>query len=583
MKFLLIFFSLCFVAVSCSEGFKNLARFYYPNTNRTPKVYEEIAEAILNYKISDEDGMNSPIFESLLKTVSQLEGISTKTEYKSLNAGLDEHLKSCTLHVILKAKAKTLTVEEAEFFFKKLFFVAKEANPRRANIVEELELSSRTLELIFSAIKEIGNRFLNMKSPPWTIQNIYSEIHLFIACFVIFCKTDADLKEPLDQILRIIERENKVFPIFTFNRHLEQAYEFSHFLRQCYILYRSHGRYNLSIAKTLIYGPISPVSYEILHSMGLNKVLETFSNTEIDRNRLIYHIIGNNSRDMFLQYFEAHPTSVTEQLKKDIERQISNLDAITAFISYNFDDGIESNAEILALFDEKVDALREFHHIDKNFVGRCVMGLDKIISRLIDALNAQENEINFNALLILIMKYYSVLPDIDLDNFKSNTIERVLDLMVHPWADTRMLVNTYGFTIRGVLELAYIKITASLLTKLNNVFSLVHGEQGAIKVTDSLAIFILFTNNRKDTFEVFKEIHKYHESKQLCTVLLAQIAIMRAVNAFNNDLAKQLINYAVAHGLLSKSYKLISAKLLVKFEDPDYQSQSTSNSQNDDI
>ena len=44
----------------------------------------------------------------------------------------------------LKAKAKTLTVEEAEFFFKKLFFVAKEANPRRANIVEELELSSRT-------------------------------------------------------------------------------------------------------------------------------------------------------------------------------------------------------------------------------------------------------------------------------------------------------------------------------------------------------------------------------------------------------------------------------------------------------
>ena len=68
-----------------------------------------------------------------------------------------------------------------------------------------------------------------MKSPPWTIQkHLTPRFICFIACFVIFCKTDADLKEPLEQILRIIERENKVFPIFTFNRHLKQAHEFSH-------------------------------------------------------------------------------------------------------------------------------------------------------------------------------------------------------------------------------------------------------------------------------------------------------------------------------------------------------------------
>ena len=59
--------------------------------------------------------------------------------------------------------------------------------------------------------------------------------------------------------------------------------------------------------------------------------------------------------------------------------------------------GSKVNAEILALFDEKVGRPGENSITDKNFVGRCVMGLDKIISRLIDALNAQENEINFNA------------------------------------------------------------------------------------------------------------------------------------------------------------------------------------------
>ena len=514
------------------------------------------------------------IFDSLMKAVSSLQGISTINEYKRLIVGLDEHLKSYCLSIILKAKGKTLTAEEAEFFLKKLLYTLHENDHCGAFYVEKLEFSPRTLEFVFSAIKEVDTRFKRVKVNPRGIDIKYSEALLLTTEFVKYCKTDAQLKEPLSLILKIIEKDDKVVPFVKFSLDLEEFEEYNNFVRQCSIKHNRNGQNNYNIARTIIYGPVSPITSGILYFMGLNNVVEELCQFENDRNRLIFHIIGSNCRGMYFQYFETHPTSITENLKKDAEKQISNLSAIIAFMNYDPNEGSEKYAEIIALFDEKVDALREFYRIDKKFVELCIIGIENIISLIIGVLKVQVCDTNFNALLILIMKYYSVLPAVYLDNFTSNTIEQVLELMVHPWADTRMFVTEYGQAIRGILELPYVKIESNLFTKLHNLFAnvLEDKDKGATEVTDSFAITILFSYFRNDSFEVFKEIHKFRESKELCSDYLAQYAIIRAINSYSNTLAKQLIDYANEHGLLSKSYALIAAKLLEKMQDSNYHS-----------
>ena len=572
MKLLLTFFTLCCAVVSCSDVFSNIARYYYNNSNRTPRVYEGIAEAALNYKISSEGNKMTSIFDSLLKAVSPLQGISTITEYKRLIVGLDDHLKSYCLSILLKAKGNTLTAPESEFFLKKLLYTLHENDHCGAFYVEQLEFSPRTLEFVFSAIKEVDTRFKRIKVNPRAIDLKYSEALLLTTEFVKYCKTDAQLKEPLSLILKIIEKEYRVVPFVKFNLLLEEFEEYNNFVRQCSINHNKNGQNNYSIARTIIYGPFSPITAEILYFIGLNNVVEELCQFEIDRNRLICHIISPYRREMFYQYIEANPLSITENLKRDAENQLSNLSAIVAFMNFDPNGGSEKFAEIIELFKEKANALREFYRIDKKFVELCIIGIDNIISLIVGVLKVQVCNTNFDALLMLIMMYYSALPAIYLENFTSNTIEQVLELMVHPWADTRLLVSGFGQTIRGILDLPYVKIDASVWTKLYNLFSKAVDDSGATEVIDSYSISAIFSYSRNDSFEVFKEIHKFRESKGLCSDFLAEFSILRAIYDYSNTLAKQLVDYSNEHGLLSKSYALIAAKLLEKMQDPDYRS-----------
>ena len=122
------------------------------------------------------------------------------------------------------------------------------------------------------------------------------------------------------------------------------------------------------------------------------------------------------------------------------------------------------------------------------------------------------------------------------------------------------------------MDLPYVKIDASLWTKLYNLFSKAVDDSGATEVIDSYSISVIFSYSRNDSFEVFKEIHKFRESKGLCSDFLAEYSILKPFSITANTFAKQLIDYSNEHGLLSKSYALIAAKLLEKMQDPDYRS-----------
>ena len=111
---------------------------------------------------------------------------------------------------------------------------------------------------------------------------------------------------------------------------MEEFEEYNNFVRQCSINHNKNGQNNYSIARTIIYGPFSPIADGILYLYGLNNVVEELCQFDNDRNRLIFHIISPIV-EMFYQYIKANPLSITENLKRDADNQLSNLSAIVAF------------------------------------------------------------------------------------------------------------------------------------------------------------------------------------------------------------------------------------------------------------
>ena len=566
MQFVLIFFCLSF-AVSCS-GIVDIIQNCYNNAIRTPKMYEGMADYCLKSKVLITGDKYTSMFDPLIKAISDRAGISLRVEYKRMMGGLDDHIKAVALSTILKARSNKLAPQEAETFLDKLHCVIEEEKYFASYALEDFVYSPRTLELIFSAIKAIDDRFSRSGLDP--SEGAYSEDLILYSEFAKYCKTDTQLAVPLAQILGILEKEKKTIPFIKFNRNLVEGNEFDNFVRECHLKHCYNEKDAINLAKNIIYGPATSLSTIVLYSLGLNSIVEDLCLFYMDRNQLIRRIFKSDSCAKFFRFIENNPSNIVANLKTEMEKQFSNLQAIQIFMDLEPGEKPGVMKVNFQLFDDKSNAFEEFRFIDKNYVELCFVGIDQRISYLIEHAKAQSDSKIFNNVIVLIMKYFNLLPEMKMENFKSNNLEQVLDLMVHPLANTPLLVFEFDYLVNEIVEFPHIQVDINLFKKYFTACEAVYGSEEAADLTNSLAFVAMFNDDRDEAFDIFKIIHQFHLSEEFPSDGFVQAVIYKAIMNYKNGLAKQLIDYALEHGLVSKSFGIIIYKIRGWLYNPDY-------------
>ena len=222
----------------------------------------------------------------------------------------------------------------------------------------------------------------------------------------------------------------------------------------------------------------------------------------------------------------------------------------------------------VGLFDSKCQALSEFYKIDKMFVEASILVIDDQISSLIQLINTITDRRKINIAIVLVLKYLKILPPIKMKQKLGNNFEKALDLLVHPLAYSKNLIMKYSKSIKQTMILSYINVDCSTLEKLYLMSMSSGSEYESVQLLKSFSYFLFCRRDFDNKFELFQEIHKFHELKELCMDYIAANAILNTFSLHDHALAKQLLDYSIEHQFISKSYILSIGKFLEKFRKP---------------
>ena len=434
-----------------------------------------MAEYCLNFKISALGESNSTISDALMTVLETVPWISKNEEYKKLMVGLEERLQNYAISIALKSRKGKLTKVEADSFLVKMKAVVEEDDFSMNFGLDNFEYTPRTIGLIISAIKSIEENYAEICKVPATLESYRGASPKMIndptaaslilyAEFAKYCKTDAQLRDPLAQILKILgNRANLTIPFIKFNRNLTETGEFDQFIHKCYSKHCSNHRNVEFLAKNIIYGPITSSSTTTLFYMDLEPILEELVILDVDRNQLIRRVIGSDMRDVFMEIFRINTSEAVKKFIKELEMQERNKEAIMQILRFTpFSDRNDLTWTPEA-FETKSRTLDEYLLIDRNFVEESVRGIVSRISFMVNYENSRYDQNLFNAALVLIIKYFKILPVIKVENFSTDILDSVLEIFTRPLANIKMLLSDIEDVISRAIELPYVKVSVTTM------------------------------------------------------------------------------------------------------------------------
>ena len=567
-----------FASLVCVSSCADFLRCYYTDFTRTPKTYEIIAEYYLNFKISALRESDSTIFDALMTVLETVPWISKNEEYKKLMVGLEERLQNNAIAIALKSRKGKLDKVEADSFLIKMKAVAEENDFRMNFGLDNIESSPRTIGLITSAIKSIAeNRAESCKvsatlesyrgASPKMIDDPTAASLILYAEFAKYCKTDSHLRGPLAQILKILgTRANLTIPFIKFNRKLTETREYDQFISECYSKHRSNDRNVEVLAKNIIYGPITSSSTTTLFYMDLGSILEELAILDVDRNQLLRRVIGSDMRDVFVEIFRIYTSKAVKEFVKELERQERNKEEIMQILSFTPFSDINDLTWTPEAFEAQSRALDEYLLIDRDFVEESVRGIVARISFMVNYGNSRYDQKLLDAALVLIIKYFKVLPAIKVENFSTDILDSVLELFAHPLANIGVILGHITRTITRTIELPYAKVSATTMKHFGAYSRKAFGSEVAIEYINKFAICILFNCENDEKFERFKHFHQFFESECLGFEGIAQTAIMKAFSLCNKHLMQQLVDYSKEHKIISKTFSFAASRIIKKIQ-----------------
>ena len=559
MRFVLVFFSL-FSIISCS--IVNLLLDFKGKKSTT--VYEGIAEYCLNFKNTSRALASKSMFSKLPLSSSDYCGKIKNEDYKFLMNGLDGYLQKYALTTMIMKRSGTFGFDDRKRFFSSIDNAIEEEEYLGTYDLDDFGYSSKTLELIFNAFAEIDPT--------------NADTFEFIIEFAKHCTTDTELTKPLAMIVETLKTGCKKIPFITFSPKLVSSEQFDNFITELHSNHCHDLSAAIALAKNIIHGPITEISTNILFSLELGQIVPVLCLEERDINQMIRRILGSNSIDRFLGIIEINNSNTNtntntnieaiNNIKIQLENQIQNREAIEIFKKFGSSVGDERLSGFVGLFDSKWQALSEFYKIDKMFVEASILVIDDQISSLIQLINTITDRRKINIAIVLVLKYLKILPPIKMKQKLGNNFEKALDLLVHPLAYSKNLIMKYSKSIKQTMILSYINVDCSTLEKLYLMSMSSGSEYESVQLLKSFSYFLFCRRDFDNKFELFQEIHKFHELKELCMDYIAANAILKTFSLHDHALAKQLLDYSIEHQFISKSYILSIGKFLEKFRKP---------------
>ena len=141
--------------------------------------------------------------------------------------------------------------------------------------------------------------------------------------------------------------------------------------------------------------------------------------------------------------------------------------------------------------------------------------------------NSRYDQKLLDAALVLIIKYFKVLPD-KVENFSTDILDSVLELLLIPLQTSEVILGHIARTITRTIELPYAKVSATTMKHFGAYSRKAFGSEVAIEYINKFAICILFNCENDEKFERFKHFHQFFESECLGFEGIAQTAIMKA-------------------------------------------------------
>ena len=552
LLFLLFFISFLDI-VSCSLNVS--LRKTYMASEKTPHNLELLAQNMLNFKLSSRFFTKKSMFTTMTFSLADLGRDSLSQEYRNLMVGLDIHIRRYSLNTSLMASKGTLTDNDRQIFLKKIKIVIEEEIYFKKFGLVNFQYCQNTIDFVFAALKAVDP----------TSENSID----LIAGFAKYCTTDSQLKEPLSLILKGLEVTQNNIPFIQFNDSLDskETRNFDYFISECFTKYGLSTESELALAKNIIFGPITQISSIILFSLFRNtKVIRLIGAYECHLNRMIFRVLRSDSYDAFMRLIETCPeeNNIIRNVKNRIQMQQNNLCAVNMLRTFEPGNSQELILTDLEVFSNRPQALQDYYKIDKKYVEESVLLIYAKMTKIIDSIKVSTQEKEFNAGITVILKYLSILPNIKIDQFEENCIEIVLDLLENPLANAaKHFVENSSLDIIMVV-LPYFKLDCSVLIKLYRFYSNLIPEYEAVKAISLTSIYIIGNRiHHANRFQIFKELHKFHESVELNMQFVVLTSIIRTFSDRDFDLFKQILDHAIENQLLTKTY-VLSSKLLLK-------------------
>lgn len=546
-----------------SASLQDISKFYENGfLINHQKRYEEMAEKSLNYKISClcESSLSS-MFYPVLGTYLNLGGLAVHEEYEKFINGLENYIKRYTLTININSRQPPfyMTETEKDEFMKKMGAVVEEENYFDYYDLGNYSPSPATLNFIFSALKVVR---------PYSRESIN-----LVASFAKYCKTDAQLAEPLSMIVTGLDISNLSVPFVKFNEELDYVYSenYNNFIERTYLKCFTSYESLFNFARNIIYGPIPSSQCTQASSNKLFKILHkdlisSLSLSVSDFKQLIRFIFRSDTYLKFadnLKIFSKKDPKIKKVLNL-ASYQYDNLQSIELIRNFDLRSDSKQNSEktkILESISTRMNLLDDYYFVDKNLVeDTAVLMYHKIMHLLEYTAGVQDEKLVIKGLLGTLL-YFETLPEIEIDEIDGNFVHLILDFLLRPYSRLNDLIDVEYKIAYKILSLPFIKIDLIVLTKIFNFYDLFILES---KETNfhNLFSWVLYNRDGKDRFEIFKNIHSLAQSLGIEMDHIIQTAITKLFYENNRRLIKEILDYSKEYCLLSKSFILFTERLL---------------------